>query len=183
MTRLNPVSRSTANEKTTQLLNSVEKKLGLVPNMIATMAQSDAVANAYLGFSSALSRGKLSAQVREQIALAVGQKNDCDYCVAAHSAIGSHAGLDADALVSARQGQANDPKTEAVLRFAVQVVEKQGRVADEDVKALKDHGLSEGEIAEVVANVALNLFTNYFNHVADTEIDFPAAAELPLPAA
>ena len=178
MTRLTPVNRENADAKTVQLLEGVEKKLGLVPNMIATMAQSNAVANAYLGFSSALARGQLSAHIREQIALAVGQKNSCDYCVAAHTAIGSGAGLDESALLAARQAQAEDQKTNAILRFAVQMVDQRGHVADADVAELKEQGLTEGEVAEVIANVALNLFTNYFNHVADTEVDFPAPPEL-----
>jgi uncharacterized peroxidase-related enzyme len=182
MTRLNPVNRETADDRTTQLLNGVEKKLGILPNMIATMAQSNAVANAYLGFSTALGGGQLPAAVREQIALAVGQKNSCDYCVAAHSAIGAGAGLDEATLIAARQAKSSDPKTDAILKFATLMVESRGNVSDGDIAALKDNGLSEGEIAEVVANVALNIFTNYFNHVAVTEVDFPTPAELPVAA-
>lgn len=178
MTRLHPVNRQVSDAKTTQLLDGVQKKLGIVPNMIATMAQSRAVANAYLGFSSALAGGELSAQTRELIALAVGQRNSCDYCVAAHTAIGASSGIGEEAAIAARQVRAKDEKTEAILKFAVRMVDERGHVADSDFDALRAQGLTEGEIAEVVANVALNLFTNYFNHVADTEVDFPAPPEL-----
>lgn len=180
MTRLNPVNRQTADEKTVKLLDSVEKKLGILPNMIATMAQSNAVANAYLGFSTALSGGQLPATIREQIALAVGEKNSCDYCVAAHSAIGAGAGLDEESLIAARQAKSDDEKTTAILKFATRLVETQGNVSDREVDELKALGLSEGEIAEIVANTALNIFTNYFNHVAETQVDFPQPAELPV---
>ena len=178
--RLNPVNRETADTKTTKLLDGVEKKLGILPNMVATMAQSNAVANAYLGFSSALAGGQLSASIRESIALAVGQKNNCDYCVAAHSAIGAGAGLDEASLVAARQSKSDDSKTDAILKFSTKLVENLGLVSDEDVAFLKSRSLTEGEIGEVVANVALNIFTNYFNHVAETEVDFPEPAALPV---
>jgi uncharacterized peroxidase-related enzyme len=179
MARLNPVNREIADRKTAQMLSGVEKKFGIVPNMIATMAQSNAVASAYLGFSAALSGGQLPAPVREQIALTVGQQNECDYCLAAHSAIGTSVGLDQATLIAARQGKASDAKTDAILKFASRLLATHGKVDDEDVNSLTNQGLSEGEIAEVIANVVLNIFTNYFNHVAETEIDFPEPAELP----
>lgn len=179
MTRLTTVNRQTTDSQTAQLLDGVEKKLGIVPNLLSTMAQSTAVANGYLGFSGALASGELSASIREQIALAVGQQNSCDYCVSAHSVVAAGAGLDEDTVIAARHGQSSDARTDAILKFAKHIVESRGNVTDADVDALKDQGLSEGEIAEVVANVALNIFTNYFNHVADTELDFPKAAELP----
>lgn len=179
MRRLDPVSRESADESTVQLLDAVEKKLGLLPNIFATMAQSNAVANAYLGFSSALASGELSVKVREQIALTVGQQNDCGYCVAAHTVIGAGAGLGEDEVIAARQGKSADAKSAGILNFVTKLVENRGNVSDQDVEALKQLGLSQGEIAEVVANVALNMFTNYFNHVAGTEVDFPEPAALP----
>lgn len=179
MTRLNPVNRSTADAKTTQMLDGVEKKLGILPNMISTMAQSNAAANAYLGASNALAGGLLPATVREQIALTVGEANNCSYCVAAHSAIGVRAGLDKQALIDSRMARDGDQKINAILQFTKQVVESRGEVSDSDVAQLKDHGVSQGEIAEVIAHVALNIYTNYFNKVAATEIDFPAPVELP----
>ena len=178
MPRINPVDPSTADAKTTELLNAVQKKMGKVPNLLSTMAQSTAVANAYLGFSQALSGGYLSAQLREQIALAVAETNGCDYCLAAHSAIGRGTGLAEDELQSARLGGSKDAKTSAALAFAIKVVENRGQLRDEDVSQLRELGYSEGEIGEIVANVAYNIFSNYFNLVAGTEVDFPAAPSL-----
>lgn len=178
MSRIQPVRPETAEPKTAELLSGVKKKLGTVPNLLATMAQSPAVVNAYLGFSQALSGGKLSARLREQIALTVGQANECDYCLAAHSTIGRKIGLSADDVNQARNGQAADDKTRAALTFARRLVDQRGRITDDDVEQLRQAGYGDGEISEIVANVALSLFTNYFNHVADTEIDFPAAPKL-----
>ena len=69
MSRINTVNKENADPKALEILTSVNKALGIVPNMIATMAQSPAVANAYVGFNHALSQGSLSAKIRERIAL------------------------------------------------------------------------------------------------------------------
>jgi len=178
MSRLTQIAPDTATGKTKELLEAVKSKLGLVPNMVRAMANSPAALNAYVQFSGALAGGSLSARNREQIALAVGQVNECNYCLSAHSALGKMAGLTPDQIRDSRQGTAADGKTDALLHFARKLVETRGQVSDGDVNAVRQAGFTDGEIAEAVANVALNIFTNYFNHVADTDIDFPKADAL-----
>ena len=178
MPRINPVNRDAADAATGRLLDTVQKKLGVVPNLIATMASSPAVANAYLGFSQSLSSGRLPARLREQLALVVGETNGCGYCVAAHTALGKGAGLSEGETCDARRAVAADDKERAALQFARTIVSDRGNVSDDDVHAVRQAGYSDGEIGEIVANVALNIFTNYFNHVAGTEVDFPAAPQL-----
>lgn len=178
MTRIQPVNREIAPTETQKLLDGVEKKLGIVPNLIATMAQSTALAKAYLGFSQALSGGVISPKLREQIALVVGQTNQCDYCLAAHSAIGSSVGLSSDQVRDARLGSSPDSRTDAALKFARRIVKAQGFVSDEDLAEIRNADFGEAEIVEIIGHVALNMFTNYFNHVAETEVDFPSAPEL-----
>lgn len=178
MSRIPRQNPETATGKAKDLLDAVKAKLGLVPNMTRAMATAPAVLEGYLALSGALGHGTLSAKVREQIALAVGEANQCEYCLAAHATIGRSLGLTADQLRDARLGTAIDPKTDALLRFARVVVEKRGRVSDADVAAVRAAGHDDGAIAEVVAAVALNLFTNYFNHVAGTDLDFPKAPAL-----
>ncbi len=178
MPRIQPVNSETADETTKGILSAVNEKMGMVPNLISTMAQSPAVANAYLGFSGALAGGILPARLREQLALAVGEENSCGYCVSAHSLLGKGAGLDDPAIEAARRGGSADGKEDAALKFARTVVRDRGNVSDADVSGLREAGYNDGEIAEIVGHVALNLFTNYFNHIAATAIDFPVAPEL-----
>ena len=159
--------------KTKQLFDALQQKLGMVPNLTKVLANSPAALNAYLGFSGALSEGKLSAKTREQIAVAVANINTCDYCLSAHNALGKLAGLGADDLSLAQSAEAHDPKTAAALRFAAKVVRERGILPVSEVESLRAAGYSDGEIVEIVAAVALNIFTNYFNHIAGTEIDFP----------
>ena len=178
MPRIHPVNPGSATENQSNLLNAVQSKMGRVPNIIGAMAQSPAVANAYIGMSGALAEGTLPADLREQIALAVGEENSCGYCVAAHTAIGKGAGLSSDDAIAAREGRATDAKAEVGLVFVKKLVQDRGWVSDDDFERVRDAGYTDGEIGELVANTALNLFTNYFNHVAETEIDFPVPPAL-----
>ena len=179
MSRITAINPSEATGGVKELLDAAQAKLGVTPNMMRTMAQSPAVLEAYLNFSNALGKGKLKAKVREQIALVSAEANQCGYCVAAHTAIGKMVGLNEDAILAAREASAEDAQTDAALKFARTIIEKRGAAPDADLEAVKNAGFSESEIAEVIANVALNIFTNYFNEAAKTEIDFPRV-ELPL---
>ncbi|MCR9296396.1 MAG: carboxymuconolactone decarboxylase family protein [bacterium] len=180
MPRIEPIQKKNADAKAAQLLDNVSKMMGSIPNIVATMANSPAVANAYLSFSQSLAAGLLSARLREQIALVVGEANSCGYCVSAHTALGRRAGLTADEALAARRGRPSDEKERVAIDFAHRIVRERGFVSDVDLKRVREAGYNDGEIVEVIANVALNMFTNYFNHVAETEIDFPVAPELSL---
>ncbi|MDJ0950354.1 MAG: carboxymuconolactone decarboxylase family protein [Alphaproteobacteria bacterium] len=173
MSRLTPVDPAVAAGKTKTLLDAVQKKLGAVPNLLRVLGNSPAALQAYLGLSETLGGSSLDAKTRELIALTVAGANDCDYCASAHSAIGKSLGLEPSALTAGLEGRSADPKTQAALRFAKVLVEKRGWASEEDLAAVRAAGHGEGEIVEIVAAVALNIFTNYTNHVADTEIDFP----------
>ncbi len=178
MPRLNTIESENADEQLRPLYDGITAKLGMVPNIMRTMANSPAVLQAYLGFSGALAGGTLSAALREQIALVVGEVNQCKYCVAAHTVIGGMVGLDQDAIIASRKGESTDARTQAALDVARAMVDQQGFVDDQQFESLRDAGFNDGEIAEIVANVCLNLFTNYFNHVAETSVDFPPAPAL-----
>lgn len=178
MSRIHQIDPESATGKAKQLLDAVNHKLGLVPNMTRAMANSPAVLDGYLSFSGALTKGSLSAKTREQLALAISETNGCDYCLAAHSTIGKSVGLTVDEIIDSRHGTSVDPKTEAIIRFAKEVVDERGHVSDASLEHIRSLGVDDGIISEIVANVALNIFTNYFNHVAQTEIDFPKAEPL-----
>ena len=173
MSRLSTIHPEAAAGKQRELLDAVQTKLGWVPNMMRTMAQSPAVLEGYLGLSQALAGGKLDARVRQQLALATAQANECTYCLSAHTAIGKQVGLTPDELAAAREASAADPRTHAALKFARLVIERRGDIGDGDVTAIRRAGFTEGEVAEIIAHVALNIFTNYFNKAAEVEVDFP----------
>lgn len=173
MSRIQPVNYEESTGKTKELLDAVKSKLGFAPNMMKTMAQSPAVLDAYLKFSDALAHGTLNGKIREQIALATAEINHCGYCASAHTAIGKMVGLSEDAILSARQANSTDAKTDAALKFARSVVISRGQPSDADLQAVRAAGFTDGEVGEIIANVALNVFTNYINETAQTEVDFP----------
>jgi uncharacterized peroxidase-related enzyme len=173
MSRLSVIQTEKASGKAKELLEAVQAKLSITPNMTRVMANSPAVLEGYLSFSGALAGGSLNGKLREQIALEVGEQNTCQYCVSAHSVIGKMTGLSDSEIEAARDAQSSSPKSAAALAFARQVVAKQGRASQADVDAVRSAGFSDGEIAEIIAHVALNIFTNYFNNTADVEVDFP----------
>src|SRR5262249_26496248 len=136
MSRFKAISPESATGKAKDLLEAVDAKLGMVPNMMRAMANAPAVLEGYLNLSGSLGKGTLSARTREQLALAIGQANQCDYCVAAHSAIGKTVGLTAEQIRDSRLGTAVDSKAEALIRFARRLVETRGRVTDGDIEGV-----------------------------------------------
>lgn len=173
MSRLNAIDPNTASGKAKDLLAAVKSKLGLVPNMTKMMANSPAVLEGYLGLSGALAGGQLDAQTREQLALVTAQENHCDYCLSAHTAIGKIVGLNEQQIAQSREAKGGTPRTTAALVFARRVLETRGQISDGDLSAVREAGFSDGEVTEIIANVALNVLTNYFNIATEVEIDFP----------
>jgi|SRR5258706_4766154 len=172
MPRLATLEKTQGDPKSQEMMKQLESQKMLL-NIFRGMANSPAVLDGYLKFSGALKGGKLDAKTREAIALVVGQTNRCDYCLAAHTMLGKGAGLDEGAVRDARMGRSADKKTNGAVTLAKLLLDKKGNVSQADVSAAKSAGLSDGEVAEVVANVALNIFTNYFNHLNQTEVDLP----------
>lgn len=166
-----------ATGKAKTLLDAVQKKLGRVPNLMRTLAQAPAALDGYLALGGALAAGSLDAKTREQIALTVAEANLCNYCLSAHTAIGGMVGLSAPEVTAARSATASQPKTNALLKLARSIVTNRGNLHDADLAAARSAGISDGEILEATANVALNILSNYVNHIARTAIDFPAVAK------
>jgi uncharacterized peroxidase-related enzyme len=174
-----PASIDAAPVAAKPLLEAVNKQLGFVPNLFRVVANSPAALEGYLGLSGALAKGKLPAQSRERIALAVAQINGCNYCLSAHSEMGkSFAKLSEAEIAANRRGGSLDPKADAAVRFAAKVLRERGHVSDADVQAVRMAGYDDAQIVEIVQHVALNTWTNYLNEVAKTEIDFPVAQAL-----
>jgi len=173
MSRIAIPVRAEAPDAAQPLLDAVEKQLGSVPNLFRLLARSPAALEGFLGLNGALGRA-LDGRTRERIALAVAQSNGCDYCLSAHSYLGANlAKLDAAEIARNRAGASSDPRAEAALHFALRIVETRGRVSNDDLAAVRRAGFSEAQLVEIVGLVAVNVFTNYLNNVAETDIDFP----------
>ncbi|WP_342618565.1 carboxymuconolactone decarboxylase family protein [Rhodoferax sp. GW822-FHT02A01] len=156
------------------LLAAVQKQLGVVPNLMKLVGHSPAALEGYLSLNGALGKGKLNVQLRERIALAIAEYNGCDYCLSAHDYLGRNvAKISGAELDAARDARSEDATVQAALQFALRVAQSRGRVSDADIAALRLAGFDEASVIEIVANVAVNVLTNYINNVAQTTIDFP----------
>jgi len=157
-----------------QLLGQIQQAFGATPNMFKAVANSTAALKSMWASFGALGGGVIPAKLGEQIAVAIADRNDCEYCLAAHTALGRKAGASAEEMSAAQAGQSADARTAAALRFAVAVVNNRARIDDADVAGLREAGYSDEEIVEILAHVALNLFTNYINVAFQVPVDFPS---------
>lgn len=173
MPRLTQIADANASPQAAELFAGVKAKVGMVPNLYRVLANEPAALAATLAIGDNLAKGSFDRKTREAIALAVAGANACDYCASAHSAISKSLNVSQEEISARLNGKSADAKLQAILTFAVAVVEKRGLVSDEDLKAARAAGLTDGEIVETVANVVQNILTNYINHVAQTDIDFP----------
>jgi uncharacterized peroxidase-related enzyme len=170
MQMIHPVKTASVSVATERLLNAATAERGVLTNMIRTLAQSPRALEGYLQFRSALSDGTLSPQIREQIALAIAQTNLCEYSLAEHVHFAAKFGLKKDEILASRDAQAKDNKTDVILKFARDLARGKGACP---LTELREMGCSDAEIIDVIAQVALNVFENYLNEVAQTELDFP----------
>ena len=178
MPTIQPLDPSNAPEASRPLLDAVQKKMGMIPNLLGTLASSPAALKSYLELSEALAGGLYSAKERELLALAIAEVNDCGYCRAAHTMIGGSLGLSESELLGARRGESSDTKTQALIALTQKIVVSRGFPGDSEVRAFTDAGWTSGHLIELLAVVALHTLTNYTNHIAGTEIDFPLAPAL-----
>ncbi|SON55766.1 alkylhydroperoxidase [Hartmannibacter diazotrophicus] len=173
MSRLSIPSRDDAPEASKTTLDAVHKQLGTVPNLFRLIANSPAVLSGFTGFQGALAK-TLDVRTRERIALAVAQVNGCDYCLSAHTYIGLNlVKISPEEIALNRRGASADAKANAAVGFAAKVAQERGHVDDADIAAVRAAGFTDAQIVEIVALVAENVFTNFLNEVAKTDIDFP----------
>lgn len=174
MTRVNLVDRATATGESKDLLEQVQSAFGMTPNLFRATANSPAALKGLLSLSGALGGTTLGAKLNEQIAVAVADRNGCTYCLSAHTALGKRAGASEQEMADAQAGKAADAKTQAALTFALKIVESRAAISDADVEAVRAAGFNDQQVVEIIAHVAVNLFTNYLNVALDVPVDFPA---------
>ncbi|MCX2861303.1 carboxymuconolactone decarboxylase family protein [Paucibacter sp. PLA-PC-4] len=174
MSRIELIDPAQTSGERKLVLDQIHGAFGATPAMFRAVANSTAALKSMWGSFGALGAGVIPAKLGEQIAVAVADSNDCEYCLAAHTALGRRAGATPAEMAAAQQGESTDPQTAAALRFALKLVKDRAQVNDADVQALRDVGFDDGQIVEILAHVALNLFTNYVNVAFAVPVDFPA---------
>ena len=173
MNRIAQLDPAQATDKAKQLFDNVRAEFGIVPNLFRVLGNAPAALEGYLKLSGALAGGSISAKVREQIALTVAESNMCGYCLSAHAFIADKVGLTEKDIADARRAIASTAKIDTFLKLARNIVVLRGEITETDLERARACGLTDVEIVETIANVALNIFTNYVDHVARLLVDFP----------
>jgi len=178
MSRMPMLCPATACEQGAPTLEEIRTQLGMLPNFFAGLANHGASLNGYLAFEEQLSaHSRLTPAQREMISLAVANANGCHYCVSGHTLSAKHVGVDAEAARMAQQGRARDSKDQAMLDFALDLLEQKGHLPDESLIAARQMGLDDATLVEITSWVGINSYSNWVNNLIQPKIDFP---EVPL---
>ena len=178
MSRLSVPNLETDTGPSGQVYAQIKKAIGSVPNTFAAIAaHGPGALKSVLAADAVLAAGSLAKRDQEVIKLVISAAGGCDYCVAAHSYLGKLAGVKSEALKQIRDGQpTGDAKRDALVGFVRKLARSSGTVSDEDFAAIKAAGYSDAQLVEISLAFATTVFTNVFNRINDTEIDFPAVA-------
>jgi len=156
-----------------EVFDQINGAFDSVPNMFKAIGNSSAAVESMWTSFGALSKGKLGSKLGEQIAVFVADLNRCEYCLSAHTLLGKNAGATEEEMGQAQAGKSSDARTQAALDFAGKLVRNRGNMSPEDFAEVRGAGFCDGLIAEILAHVALNIFTNYTNVAFGVPVDFP----------
>jgi uncharacterized peroxidase-related enzyme len=175
--RLSTIALSEATGHAAELFKVAKAAVGKVPNSYVGIGGNSPVAlEAVLSLEASLKKSSLSARDIEVVKLVVSQTTGCDYCLAAHTLVSKMIGLERDAILALRQGRpSGDARNDALARFVLHLITTSGTVQTDVVIAIKLAGFTDTQIVDVAMAIATISFTNLFNRINDTTLDFPAA--------
>jgi uncharacterized peroxidase-related enzyme len=177
MTTFSVPTRDDVTPDNQAIFDNLKKALGFVPNLYATFAYSPTALGTYLTLQNA--KSSLKPKEREVINLVVSQVNDCEYCLAAHTALGKRLGFTDAQILEIRRGRASfDPKLDGLVRFVREVAEKRGHVSAATTDAFLAAGWSQANLVDAIMVVGHNSISNYLHGTTKIPVDFPAAEEL-----
>jgi alkylhydroperoxidase family enzyme len=160
--------------------DTVSDKVRHGPSLLRVLGRSPAALAGYLGLHQGLAGGKLTQVERCLIGLMVAQRSGSHYWLSVQGRMAEKAGLTKDQIRVARDGCADSDRRTALLFLAGTLVINRGELAEADLTAARQAGLSDTDITEIILHVGLNLTAAAVSHAAGLELDFPPA--LPLPA-
>ena len=178
MKTLKPLSLEEANTNSQTIFNNVKSKIGMLPNLYATMGVSDKLLGGFLAFTETLKSGELSGKEYEAVALATSQVNECAYCLSAHTAIGKMNGFTEEETLDIRNNSIVDSKLNALVTLVSELADRKGKASDDTINNFFEAGYSKAAFAEVIGIVSLTIITNTVYHNGGFEIDFPKAQNI-----
>ena len=159
------------------IFNQLKKGLSFVPNLYATFAHSETALGTYLALQNA--KSSLSGKDREVINLVVSQVNQCEYCLAAHTALGKMVGFSPEQIMEIRKGLASfDPKLNALAKLVKSIAVERGHPRPELLQSFFDAGWTEANLVDAIVVIGDKIISNYLHGTTMVPIDFPAAPAL-----
>ncbi len=161
-----------------EIVGSIKARLGKIPNTYRVMAHSPIALECFIEFHSRLRQGRLKPLELEAVALVIAQITDCLYCISGHTVIAKMNKLSEDQIIDLRMGKSQDPKLDALVKLAKNIHTTQGHPTKEYIKNFFAAGYDQEALIEVIAQVALSVFSGYLNKIARTPVDFPVVKKL-----
>ena len=178
MSTVKPLTREQANPAVQPIFDVLKSKVGMVPNLYATIANSPTTLPAYLAFDEALSKGVFTAKERQAIFLVVSQVNGCHYCQSAHTALGKMNGFSEEETIQLRTATIADAKLKALTTLAAEITLNHGKPSAQAVADFHAAGYGADALVELIAHIGYKSVANYLHNVVDFPIDFPIAKEI-----
>ena len=177
MSKFNVPTREEVSENNKAIFDNLEKAVGFVPNLYATYAYSENALANYLTLSNA--KTSLKAKEKEVVNLAVSEANACNYCLAAHTAIGKMNGFSEDQILELRAGQASfDSRLDALARLARNLTVNRGAADEAVVDNFFNQGWSKENLIDTIVLVGDKTISNYLHKTTQVPVDFPEAQAL-----
>ncbi len=178
MSTLKPLTREQASPAVQPIFDLLKSKVGMVPNLYATIANSTNTLPAYLAFDEALGKGVFTAKERQAIFLVVSQVNGCHYCQSAHTALGKMNGFTEEETIQLRTATIADEKLRALTSLASEITRSHGKPSQKSLDDFTKAGYGNDALVELVAHIGYKTVANYLHNIAHFPIDFPVAKEL-----
>ncbi|WP_462248580.1 carboxymuconolactone decarboxylase family protein [Ekhidna sp.] len=177
MATINVPTRDEVSANNQEIFDNLNSKLGFVPNLYATFAHSETALGDYLTFQNR--KSSLKAKEREVINLVVSQINECDYCLAAHTAIAKMNGFTDEQILELRTGEATfDAKLDALANFTRDITINRSKPSTESVNRLFEAGYTKENLIDINIVIGDKIVSNFIHGAGQFEVDFPAAPQL-----
>jgi len=169
-------SREEVSATTQVSFDNLNKALGFVPNLYATIGLSQNGLEKYLAFQGA--KTSLTNKEKEAVNLVVSEVNGCQYCLSAHTVIGKMNTFTDDQILDLRAGKSENPKLNALVTLAKDITEHKGRVSSQNLDAFYAAGYNDGNLVDLVLQISDKVAMNYLHNLTQIPIDFPVAQPL-----
>lgn len=172
MARFTVHTLATAPDQSKPLLERLQKAVGMIPNLAATMAESSALLQGFVQLRELQSAGTFSPAEIQVLSLTNAFENNCDYCMTLHSALALKAGVPPEGVAALRVGRPPaESRLKALSEFSRKLVRARGAVSEADVAAFLAAGLTKAQALEVVLGVAVSILPNFAHHLTQCPID------------